>query len=321
VLLTILLPAAILASGAPSPAAAAAPAEPGPGPGGFTPVTPARILDTRIGHGAPAAKVGPGQSIDVQVTGTAGVPLTGAGAVALNVTVTQPTAGGFLTVYPTGEARPLASNANFVAGQTLANAVVVKLGAGGKVTIFNSSGTSHLVADVAGWYATGRDTGSPFTPVAPVRLFDSRATRAVGPGGTDTVRVADGRPTATAVALNVTATEPSTGGFLTVYPSGTARPLASNLNVAAGQTRANFVAVKVANGAVDIYNSNGSTHVVVDLMGYWSLESESRLTGITPTRILDTRSDPFGLRSAPGTRTPSTSRATSCRGRSPRPWC
>lgn len=288
-LLAFIAPTAALASGTPVPATAA-PAATAPAPGGFTPVTPARVLDTRIALGAPAAKVGPGRSIDVQVTGTAGVPANGVAAVSLNVTVTEPTAVGFLTVYPTGETRPLASNANFVAGQTVADAVAVKVGAGGKVTIFNSSGTSHLVADVAGWHASARGTGSSFTPVAPLRLFDSRTTRAVGPGATVTVRVADGRPaTLTAVALNVTATEPSTGAYLTVYPSGTGRPLASNLNVSPGQTRANFVAVKVADGAVDIYNSQGSTHVVVDLLGYWSAGSESRMSAITPVRILDTR--------------------------------
>ena len=286
-LLAVLMPVTTLIAGAPAPVAAAgAP----PRPGGFTAVTPARTLDTRIGVGAAAAKVGPGRSIDLQVTGMGGVPSTGVAAVALNLTVTEPTAVGFLTVYPTGETRPLASSANFVASQTVANAVVARIGTGGKVTIYNSSGTSHLVADVAGWHASARDAGSAFTPVAPVRLLDSRTTQAVGPGGTVRVPVAVPRPaTLTAVALNVTATEPSTGGFLTVHPSGTTLPLASNLNVVAGQTRANFVAVKLADGAVDIYNSKGTTHVVVDLLGYWSPGSNSRMTAVTPTRLMDTR--------------------------------
>ena len=286
-LLAVLMPATTLIAGAPAPVAAAgAP----PRPGGFTAVTPARTLDTRIGVGAAAAKVGPGRSIDLQVTGMGGVPSTGVAAVALNLTVTEPTAVGFLTVYPTGETRPLASSANFVASQTAANAVVARIGTGGKVTIYNSSGTSHLVADVAGWHASARDAGSAFTPVAPVRLLDSRTTQAVGPGGTVRVPVAVPRPaTLTAVALNVTATEPSTGGFLTVHPSGTTLPLASNLNVVAGQTRANLVAVKLADGAVDMYNSKGTTHVVVDLLGYWSPGSNSRMTAVTPTRLMDTR--------------------------------
>src|SRR5207245_2703186 len=81
--------------------------------------------------------VGSGQSIDVQVTGVGGVPATGVAAAILNVTVTQPTANGYLTVYPAGSGRPLASNLNFVAGQTVPNLVEVALGTGGKVSAFN----------------------------------------------------------------------------------------------------------------------------------------------------------------------------------------
>ncbi|MEN3314804.1 MAG: hypothetical protein V7605_1038 [Acidimicrobiaceae bacterium] len=283
----------LLAGGLAATAAGASVAvgtDPPPPPGGFTAVAPIRILDTRTGTGAPAGKVGPGQALQLQVTGAGGVPSTGVAAVALNVTVTEPSAVGFLTVYPTGEAQPLASSANFVPGQTAANAVVVKVGTGGRVTIFNSSGATHVVADVAGWHATGRDTGSAYTPVTPVRLLDTRSGTALGPGGVVSLKVTDGRPAnLSAVALNVTATQPSTGGFLTLYPSGGSRPLASSLNVAAGQTRPNFVAVKVGNGSVDIYNNSGTTHVVVDLLGYWSPTSESRMVGITPTRVMDTR--------------------------------
>ena len=54
------------------------------------------------GHGGSTAPVGPGQTINVQVTGLAGVPSSGVSGVALNVTVDQPTASGFLTVWPTG---------------------------------------------------------------------------------------------------------------------------------------------------------------------------------------------------------------------------
>jgi hypothetical protein len=118
----------------------------------YNPVTPARILNTIAGTGAPAVPVGPGQSVELQVTGRGGVPSTGVSAVAMNVTVTQGTTGGFITVYPTGEPLPFASNLNHTPGATVPNLVIVKLGSGGKVTLYNSSGTSHLVADVAGWY-------------------------------------------------------------------------------------------------------------------------------------------------------------------------
>ena len=71
----------------------------------------------------------------------------------LNVTATEPTALSFLTAWPAGEARPLASNLNYGPGQTVPNLVVVKVGAGGVVNLYNSSGSTHVVADLAGWYA------------------------------------------------------------------------------------------------------------------------------------------------------------------------
>jgi hypothetical protein len=49
--------------------------------------------------------------------------------------------------------RPLASNLNYAAGQTAPNLVVVKVGPGGKVSLYNYSGSAHLVVDVAGWFS------------------------------------------------------------------------------------------------------------------------------------------------------------------------
>jgi YVTN family beta-propeller protein len=283
----LLTPLFVLAGLVPvlAPAPAAEAASPG---GGFTPLTPARILDTRLGQGAPAAAVGPGQTLELQVSGQGGVPATGVGAVALNVTVTQPTAAGYLTVHPAGTARPVASNLNFEAGQTVPNAVVAKLGTGGRISIFNSAGTVHLIVDVAGWHATSRNVGAGFTPVPPQRVFDSRTGSPIAPGGTVRVKVTN-VVEATAVALNVTATEPTAGTYLTVFPAGASRPIASNLNVTAGQTRANHVVVKVVGGEVDIFNQSGTTHVVVDLLGFWSTFGQGRLTPLVPARVLDTR--------------------------------
>jgi hypothetical protein len=79
---------------------------------------------------------------------------TDASAAILNVTVTEPVTAGFVTVYPCGLARPTASSVNFVAGQTVANAVVATVGGGGKVCLFTSTAT-HLVVDVNGYYHRG----------------------------------------------------------------------------------------------------------------------------------------------------------------------
>ncbi len=121
--------------------------------GQYRALTPARILDTRTGVGAPAVKIGPGQTREVQVTGQGGVPATGVSAVVINVTVTEPTTASHLTAYPTGQPQPVTSNLNFVAGQTVPNLVMAKVGADGKVSVFNNLGTSHVIFDVVGWYS------------------------------------------------------------------------------------------------------------------------------------------------------------------------
>jgi hypothetical protein len=73
-------------------------------------------------------------------------------AVVLNVTVVEPEAHGFLTLYPSGATRPLASDLNYAPNETRANLAVVAVGSGGRVSVFTPVGT-HLIFDVAGWYS------------------------------------------------------------------------------------------------------------------------------------------------------------------------
>ncbi len=156
------------------------------------------------------------------------------------------------------------------------NLVVVKVGAGGKVELFNNAGSTHVIADVAGWYGTnGTSPAGMFTPVAPSRLLDTRSGATIGAAGTVHLQVTGrgGVPASgvSAVVLNVTVTEPSSTGFLTAWPGGEGRPLASNLNYVSGQTVPNLVVVKVgAGGVVDLFNSTGSTHVVADVAGWFN---------------------------------------------------
>jgi hypothetical protein len=109
---------------------------------------PARILDTRSG-----GPVAAGATVLQTVTGVGGVPATGVSAVVLNVTVTQPTAPSFLTVYPNGAARPPTANLTFVADQTVPNLVVAEVGVDGKVAVHNGAGSAHVIVDVVGWYS------------------------------------------------------------------------------------------------------------------------------------------------------------------------
>ena len=117
----------------------------------FFPVVDHRILDTRTNTGGFFTPIAAGHPIHLAVTGQGGV-IDGAAAVVANATVTGPTAAGFLTVFPTGENPPTASNLNFVRGQTVANLVSAEIGSGGDVDVFNAAGSVSALVDVAGWY-------------------------------------------------------------------------------------------------------------------------------------------------------------------------
>ncbi len=217
---------------------------------------------------------GPG-TLDLQVTGRGGVPTVDADAVVLNVTAVQPSTGGYVSVWPTGEAQPVISNLNFSTGRTVPNLVVCKLGAGGQVSFFVDSGEVDLLADVVGYFAP---QGASFVPIAPTRLLDTRnaigAPRAmVGPGSDIALGVAGMggvSPSARAVVLNVTATGATSDTFVTVYPDGVGRPDASSLNVSPGGAIANLVVAKLGDtGQVRLFNSFGSLDLIADVTGYF----------------------------------------------------
>ena len=288
--------------------------------GTYHPLTPARILDTRSGIGSPASPMRNAETRAIQITGQGGVPATGVSAVVINVTVTGPTAPGYLTVYPTGYRQPTASNLNFVAGQTVPNLVEVAVGSGGQVSLFaqfsSTSGTANAIFDVAGWVggATNSNTKDGFyNPVTPARIMDTRTGTgvrqgAVGPQQTVTLTVlgVGGVPASgvSAVVLNVTVTSPTAASYLTVYPSDATRPTASNLNFVGGQTVPNRVIVKLsAAGQITFFNAAGSTHVIADVGGWFtdatSTVGGARFSGVVPKRLLDSRTPGIGPLYAP----------------------
>ncbi|MFI8522345.1 FlgD immunoglobulin-like domain containing protein [Streptomyces sp. NPDC085481] len=261
-------------------------------PGTYTPLAPARLMDTRSGlGGVPKARVGAGKTVSLKVTGAGGVPATGVTAVVMNVTAVKPSAGGFVSVYPSGTRRTSASNLNFTAGQTVPNLVVVPV-VDGKVNFYNNSGAVDLLADVAGYYAEGT-AGSSYQPVTPTRLMDTRsgvgvAKAKVGPGGTVTLPIAE--PGAKAVVLNVTATNATSESYVSVAPGATGSSAASNLNFRAGQTVPNLVVVPVKDGKVTFYNRAGTVDLLADVAGYYvEGGAGARFTAMQPMRLLDTR--------------------------------
>jgi hypothetical protein len=275
--------------------------------GTFTPVDPVRILDTRDGTGVADQHVGPlgvGQVIELDVTGVGGVPNVGVGAVVLNVTVTEAAGRGYVTVYPCGLGRPLASNLNFIGGVNAANLVTAKVGVDGRVCLFTSNRT-QLIADVSGWYADDFASvpGFFYTQLTPQRIVDTRdgtglGARPIGPLATGeilTVSIpgAGGVPAdgdVRAVTLNVTVADSSQAGYITVFPCDQLRPTVSNVNFdPANPTVANLATVRLSSTGQVCFFASASTSLIVDVQGYFSPHADVTFTSVTPVRVLDTR--------------------------------
>ncbi len=261
-------------------------------PQGYVPLSPARLLDTRPGEptiDTLAAGTGPipaGTHITLQITGRGNIPTTGVAAVALNLTATQSTTPSYITAWPTNEPRPTASNLNTDPGQDTPNLVITKLDPNGQINLYNNAGTTHLIADIVGWYPIlPSSPPQGYVPLSPARLLDTRPgeptidTLAVGtgpiPAGTHITLQITGRgniPTTgvAAVALNLTATQSTTPSYITAWPTNEPRPTASNLNTDPGQDTPNLVITKLdPNGQINLYNNAGTTHLIADIVGWY----------------------------------------------------
>jgi hypothetical protein len=256
-------------------------------PGGFVPLTPTRILDTRTPLGVPSATpIGDQQTIQLTVAGVAGVPATGVTAVALNLTATGPTAPSFVTAWPATSTQPLTvSSLNFAPGETVPNLAIVPIGTNGKISLFNRAGTTHLIADVFGYFTAGTAGPGGFVPVAPTRVIDTRNGLApIRPKGWMPIKTSNSPIPATgvaAVSANITAVALDADTYFTAFPTSAgsssvtnvpaaALPVASNVNALAGQIVPNATITAVGpEASFWLYNANGTGHALVDVNGYW----------------------------------------------------
>ena len=281
--------------------------------------------------GAPAPA-----TFDIKVLGLGGVPLDPASvlAVVVNITVTDAGAGGYLEAYGKG-AQPAirTSIINFGAGDTVPNASIARPGADGALTIglFGQSKTANVLVDVFGWFSTStyvpasgtQDPGARLIPTTPSRVLDTRdgtgqpaagalaakqtidlqilGVDGVNPTVTDVV---PNLPSVTGVLLNVVGITGSNTTHLSVFPDALPPgqdPTTSNLNLAPNAIKANLVFVPVGtDGKVRIFNNQGSTDVVADVVGYMqtgALETSraGRVVPLSsPYRTFDTRDAQFG---------------------------
>ena len=176
------------------------------------------------------------------------------------------------------------SNLNFSAGEAVANRVTVPVGTGGVVEVYNHAGTVDVDVDVDGYYTGVGGIGSDFTSLA---RTGPRGRHPYGqPVGTETsitaahsesfllATTASGIPTtATSVAANVTVVAGANSGYLSVYPApaATTQPDFSDVNWVANGIVPNFtIADTNGTGSVEVYNSNGTVDIVVDVFGYFT---------------------------------------------------
>ncbi len=242
------------------------------GTSGYHPVTPVRILNTFTGPQAQRIGQSP---VDLQVTGTAGVPAS-ATAVAVTITAVGASTGTDVRAYPMpsgADAVPVVSNLNLTAGPPVPNAAIVKVGATGKIRLRNAAGLVSLIVDLSGWYDP-TSGGDLFRAVRPQRLLDTRPTR-LGPASTVDVAIVgpDIANTVDAAVLNVTGVQSTGGTDVRVYPkpADASYPNVSNLNLDTGQTNADLVFVTVgAGGTVRLRNNgSGSIALLADLSGWF----------------------------------------------------
>lgn len=269
--------------------------------GGFTSVPATQVFDSRPAHIA----AGGTRTFGVQ-GGSTGIPTSDVAAVSLTVTVLSASVSGYVTVY-SGPTRPGSTTVNFPAHRQLANAAVVKVGAGGQLTIFNgASQTVDAVVAVTGYFAAGGTADGSFTPVGPLRVVDTNTSVPTAPAGVGAGSIAAGGYKSFRIAgandvpvdaggaiMNVTVVPGATAGYVAVG-SGATRPATSNVNLVPGQTLGTLTAVRLApDGTFSLFNASSSpVRIVVDLAGWFrgsTANTVGQFTSVAPTRLFSSR--------------------------------
>jgi hypothetical protein len=242
----------------------------------FYPVTPCRLVDTRLQNGALGGPFLAGNAARTFpiLSSSCNVPST-AQAYSLNFTSVPRGTLGFLTAWPAGQTQPLVSTLNAPTGTVTANAAIVPAGMNGDVSVFVTN-DSDLVIDIDGYFAPpGTGTGGlSLYNLVPCRVLDTRNPPGSPPfAGTLNVNVAAsgcGAPvSAQSYVLNATVVPQGALGYLTLWAQGAAQPFVSTLNAWDASVTSNMAIVPTTNGSVSAFATD-STHLVLDISAYFA---------------------------------------------------
>ena len=258
------------------------------------PLTPCRVVDTRNSDGPLGGPFLDGNSErDFPVLDSSCIPQGATpSAYSFNVTAVPHPSGsdlGYLTIWPQGETRPVVSTLNNPTGTIVANAAIVAAGTGGGVAVYPNANTD-LVIDIDGYFAAPTQSGMSLFSVTPCRVLDTRQGGGLfsGPLTVNVLGSPCGLPsTAEAYVFNATVVPEGPLYYLTLWPDGTLRPLASTLNAIDAAITSNMAIIPTDNGKIDAY-ADGSTQLVLDISSYFA-----------PTLIVTTSSLPQGMAGQP----------------------
>ena len=296
---------------------------------------PVRLLDTRSGVTGCVTNVGTlaANSTRTQLARTACSTIPANATAIIGSITVVPSDPGYLTLFPSDATQPTVANSNFNAGEVTNNFFTVGLGASGAdagaFKIFTSA-TTHVIIDLTGYYAPPAAGGLYYHPLpAPVRLVQTfpgqtgcfanpTVTQLQGtndPNANPSLDlVVDGRGAglpspcnsipgdAVVLVGNATTVFPNAPfgfGYLTIYPSDATRPTVASSNYGNNDIINGPFAVKLgADGKFKVYTFS-TTHLVIDISGYYS-SSASDANGVgllfnplpKPMRLLETRNIP-----------------------------
>ncbi|HEY2361733.1 MAG TPA: hypothetical protein VGK36_11485 [Candidatus Angelobacter sp.] len=240
----------------------------------FFPVTPCRVVDTRLAAGSlggPSIAGNSSRTFPI-LSSPCNLPAT-AKAYSMNFTAVPQGPLGFLTTWPADQTQPLVSTLNANLGGITANAAIVPAAANGDISVFVSN-PSDVVIDVNGYFAPPAAGGLSLFALTPCRVLDTRTSPVHPPTATPfDVSVAlsgCGAPTtAQSFVLNATVVPPAPFGFLTLWPAGTTQPLVSTLNAIDGAITSNMAIVPTVSGAISAFGSH-PVQLILDISGYFA---------------------------------------------------